>query len=516
MSGELDPAGKYVLRHRLGKGGMGVVHLGTMVTPAGERPVAIKRLRTDEAADASALDQIVAEARLVFQLTHANICQVLDLATSDQGTFIVMEYVDGCDLRTLLKQGPLDVPAAVYVMREVCKGLDYAHRRRDANGHALWLVHGDVTPQNILMSREGEVKLADFGIARALGAGPGNHLQGGTPGFVSPEARAGRADQRADIYSLGASLYTALAGRAPDAHEGIDVDALAAARVECEGELAALLRRATAPMRDARYSSVAELEHALSLHLAHRYPSFTTTSLAKLVQAAVVAREPVADDAQPLTLTSVTQTTPEPRRSKPHPTPVSEAAEAGPRGTLRFVPEPPRRSRWPLRAAVATALSVAVGATSFGLWFRAKERTAPHPDPVRAAPATEAKTPTAKETSSAVHATEARAMDPPPTLETEPVAPPRAVAAQRAPSAHASRDKRAPAVGMGRLSVNAEPWGVVFVDGRRFAELTPVYQAPIAAGSHKVTVYNPERKRHSPAQTVIVGAGQTREIGFRW
>src|SRR5438477_472440 len=140
MGSELAAANRYLVHHRLGQGGMGVVHLGTMISAAGERKVAIKQLGGRAGADPQAADRIVAEARLVFQLTHANICQVLDLASSDQGTFIVMEYVDGCDLKTLLRahHRPLHAAAAVYVAREVSKALDYAHRRRDSNGNALW------------------------------------------------------------------------------------------------------------------------------------------------------------------------------------------------------------------------------------------------------------------------------------------------------------------------------------------------------------------------------------------
>src|SRR4029079_19609495 len=128
---------------------MGVVHLGTMVGPAGERPIALKQLGKKHEASPEATERIVAEARLVFQLTHPNICQVLDLAINDEGTFIVMEYVDGCDLKTLLGRGageiaPLEVAAAVYIAREVADALDYAHRRKGDAGQALWLVHGDV------------------------------------------------------------------------------------------------------------------------------------------------------------------------------------------------------------------------------------------------------------------------------------------------------------------------------------------------------------------------------------
>jgi serine/threonine-protein kinase len=220
MVGVLQGAPTYLVHQKLSQGGMGAVHLGTLVSSAGERRVAIKRLLLPRQSDEEAHRRMIEEGRLVFQLTHANVCQVLDLVESDEGTFIVMEYVDGCDLgsllRGLVKAGrPLDHAAAVYIVREIAHALDYAHRRVDAAGRPLLLVHGDVKPANILLSREGEVKLADFGIARAFGThAPGNQVTGGTPGYMAPEQEQGIADQRADIYSLGVTLYVALGGAA--------------------------------------------------------------------------------------------------------------------------------------------------------------------------------------------------------------------------------------------------------------------------------------------------------------
>src|SRR5690242_10750035 len=121
-----DALPRYLLHERLGEGGMGAVHLGTLVSPAGERRVAIKRLIGRNEVDSEATSRLVAEARLVFQLTHVNICQVLDLGAGADGTFIVMEYVNGLDLRGLLRslardERRLDIAMAVYVAREVAR-----------------------------------------------------------------------------------------------------------------------------------------------------------------------------------------------------------------------------------------------------------------------------------------------------------------------------------------------------------------------------------------------------------
>ncbi len=194
-----------VLHDLLGRGGMAVVYRGTQVTPAGTRTVAIKRIADRGGKEET--DRLVSEGQLVFRLNHANICQVLDLAVTAEGTFLIMEYVDGTDLARMIAHAadagqPLDVAFAVYAARETARALDYAHRRTDDRGRALLLIHGDVTPQNILISREGEVKLSDFGIARSFGnSAPGNNLsRAGTPYFIAPEVMEAGSDRRADVY----------------------------------------------------------------------------------------------------------------------------------------------------------------------------------------------------------------------------------------------------------------------------------------------------------------------------
>jgi serine/threonine protein kinase len=508
-------AAKYVLRRRLGTGGMGEVHLGEVVTPAGTRHVAIKRLRakgTDVDAGApAATERMIAEARLVFQLTHANVCQVHDLAIGDQGTFIIMEYVDGGDLKSLVST--LSVPAVVYIVREVAKGLDYAHRRRDPTGRPLLLVHGDVTPKNILLSREGEVKLADFGIARALGAdGPGNGVTAGTPGFIAPEAQSGRLDQRADIYALGACLYFALSKRVPGA--GIDAYALDGTDPEVSQGLIGIVARATAARPNDRYSCAADLEHALSLHLAHRFPSFTAASLAKLVTGH--ARERQLDaSAQDVALLSITGTS----------TFLSDASALPPadpaRGTTPIVPGARNKARW--------WMTVVAGVTMVGITFLSTRWTSPRQttDAPRArgeavtrageleAPAIPASEGTVRAEGPAAHTRAAPATAPQgPTHEQSRSHPHRKPADHPRPGTEPRPESVS--AEMGFLTVYSEPWGVAYVDGRRFADTTPFFRAPIAAGSHRVTVASPDRKTPAPAQTTVISANQTRTLIFKW
>ena len=515
MAGILDGAAKYHVHQRVGAGGMGIVHLGTMVSPAGTRNVAIKQL-LPKGPGAQTAERIVSEARLVFQLTHGNICQVLDLAVSDEGTFIVMEYVDGCDLKTLLRAqeaNRLPVAAAVYIASEVALALDYAHRKRDERGRALFLVHGDVTPQNILLSREGEVKLADFGIARALGssaasAAPGNRLVAGTPGFMAPETLRGENDQRADIYSLGVTLAVALSGVPP---EQID-DKTLNARPEVSPELAGLVRRAIAPRCEDRFATASEMQEALSLHLAHRFPGFNQRALAELVKSG--AREPTwSEPENAVALASLTGTATFLSAMAP---PMSTQSRSQTNLEQKRTRSIQKRSAHRVFSAAAAALvlfAMAVGffkVTSLGRNASARPPEAPPLQPLPANPAPQAPSPSS---TAPLKAAKAETTAPPtPPVKPKPRSMPRPIKAAPKEAAGLADD----GTKMGYLTVHSEPWGAVYVDGRRFGDQTPLYRAPIAAGKRRVAVYNPVRKAFSPPREVVIRAGEQQVIGIEW
>jgi hypothetical protein len=372
----VEPLPRYILHQELGAGGMGVVHLGTLVSPAGHRRVAIKQLVARGVIDERGRARLIAEARLVFRLTHTNICQVLDLGENERGTFVVMELVTGLDLRALLgelrAQGRrLDVASAVYIAREVARALDYAHRRSDDRGAPLGLVHGDVTPQNVLTSIEGEVKLTDFGIARALGtAAPGAGILAGTRGFLAPERASGGGDHRADIYALGVTLLVALGGDGP-ADATPDPGRLAALRPEVSAELVAIIRRAVAVDPAARFLSAAALEGDLSLELARRFPAFTPSQLAHVVrqcrQRTPNVDEPVAGVATD-TLTSLVD---DGRTTEPDASPAAAAVAAG--GLTQTAAAPlPRR-----RLGLVTALALLAVAALVAVAVRARRPEPP-------------------------------------------------------------------------------------------------------------------------------------------
>ncbi|HEX2572244.1 MAG TPA: serine/threonine-protein kinase [Polyangia bacterium] len=217
--------GKYHLLERINVGGMAEVFKAKTFGVEGfERLLAVKRILPNIAEDQEFIRMFIDEAKIAVQLTHANICQIFDLGRAAGAYFIALELVHGKDLRVVFdrcRQRPVDgsvtmpVGQTCYVVMKVCEGLDYAHNKRDAQGHELHLVHRDVSPQNVLISYDGEVKLIDFGIAKA--AGKVNKTEAGILkgkfGYMSPEQVRGLPlDRRSDIFSVGIVLYELLTG----------------------------------------------------------------------------------------------------------------------------------------------------------------------------------------------------------------------------------------------------------------------------------------------------------------
>ncbi|MBX3270073.1 MAG: serine/threonine protein kinase [Sandaracinaceae bacterium] len=215
------PFGKYVLLERINVGGMAEVFKAKAFGVEGfERLVAVKRILPSIAEDQEFITMFIDEAKIAVQLTHANIAQIFDLGKVADSFFIAMEFVHGKDLRAIFdrarKRGEtVPVPMACYTVMKVCEGLDYAHNKKDAAGRELNLVHRDVSPQNILISYDGETKIIDFGIAKA--AGKAGKTQAGILkgkfGYMSPEQVRGLPlDRRSDIFAVGIVLYELLTG----------------------------------------------------------------------------------------------------------------------------------------------------------------------------------------------------------------------------------------------------------------------------------------------------------------
>src|ERR1041384_1578092 len=213
--------GKYLLLERIAVGGMAEVFVAKAFGVEGfERLLAIKKILPTMGEDAEFISMFVDEARIAVQLNHANIVQVLELGKHDENLYIAMEYISGRDLRQLIerfrkRQQPMPVPQTCIIVAEVCEALDYAHRKRDAQGKPLGIVHRDVSPQNVLVSFEGEVKLIDFGIAKAesrLQKTQAGILKGKFS-YMSPEQVKGQnIDGRSDVFACGILLWELISG----------------------------------------------------------------------------------------------------------------------------------------------------------------------------------------------------------------------------------------------------------------------------------------------------------------
>jgi eukaryotic-like serine/threonine-protein kinase len=285
--------GRYVLFDLVGKGGMAEIYLARQTMQlGGSRLCVVKQILGGLAGESRFGEMLVREAKLAARLTHANVVQVLDLGREDDRLFISMEYVEGFDLNDLLgrcsrAKVPLPFELSVHVVREALRGLDYAHRRKSDDGELLGIVHRDVSPSNLLLSFDGEVKVCDFGIARANGTidgdGAGSDTDEalrGKAGYMSPEqARNQAVDARADVFALGIVLWELVAGRrmyrAGEERASLleqarraDVPELPERGLPEESELRAIIGKALATDRDARYPSAGAMLRDLDAYAA--------------------------------------------------------------------------------------------------------------------------------------------------------------------------------------------------------------------------------------------------------
>ncbi|HEV3191319.1 MAG TPA: serine/threonine-protein kinase [Polyangiaceae bacterium] len=280
--------GRYVLFDFIGRGGTAEAYLARQKTELGpSRRCVVKQIVPELASDRTFSEMLVHEAKLAARLNHANVVQVLDLGREDGRLFIAMEYVEGFDLNDLLRRCsranvPLPFELGIHVVSEALKGLNYAHRRTDDAGRPLGIVHRDVSPSNLLVSFEGEVKVCDFGIAHAndtIGTSAAAHELGealkGKAGYMSPEhARMQPIDARADVFAAGIILWELAAGRRLyrivdggasllDQARRAEVPALPETTLPAADDLRRILSRALAPDRDARYLSASMMQREL-------------------------------------------------------------------------------------------------------------------------------------------------------------------------------------------------------------------------------------------------------------
>ncbi len=292
--------GKYTLLERIATGGMAEIYRARMTAVAGvTKPVVIKKILPGFAGNPAFVSMFVNEARIAAGLSHGNIAQVFDFGEMDGQYFIAMEWVDGRPLSRVLRRArdkglyTLPLPLALLVAVEVLKGLAYAHNRLDERGRPLHIIHRDISPQNVLLSYEGQVKLVDFGIARARLAGRGDTEEGDLKGkyayFAPEQARGRELDARADIFAVGVVLYEMLCGRLP--FEGRMADVLRKAALgdfprprdlnpDISPALERILLTALAVEREQRYATAEAFAEALNRYLHTAAPDVSSSALA--------------------------------------------------------------------------------------------------------------------------------------------------------------------------------------------------------------------------------------------
>jgi tRNA A-37 threonylcarbamoyl transferase component Bud32 len=461
--------GRYDLLRPIGKGGMAEVFLARYVGPEGfEKQLVIKRVLPRISESPHLLRMFFEEAKTQVSFSQGNLVSVFDFGRVDNDYFIAMDYVRGADLASLFaaERGAgrrLPPSLLAHIGVEICRGLAYVHDRG--------FVHRDVTPRNVLLSADGEVKLSDFGLALAVQS-PSAPGRPGTPSYMAPEqARGDRVDARADLFSLGLILVEGLLGRGPraDPDGAGSVDAGVLSDVAAQGALGAILVRAADASPAERFAGAAEMlaaleaevgrigagREALVRELAGKVRLLSPGEESFAAGPARAATVPTAVDAEPA------------RESyfRDHPSPAFVESMLQPASAVR--------ARSIRRVAALVGGAVLIVAAALAIRGSTAGKAAAPPASVAVAPATA------------------------PALRDPPAPPERAATPEPAPPALpepapvASAAKRsgarvAPAGPAGRLRILCTPWCVPYVDGRAVGADGRSFVVPIAAGRHRV------------------------------
>ena len=498
--------GQYLLKERIAKGGMAEIFAAERVGARDfRREVCIKRILPNLGHDRAFVEMFIDEARICSRLRHSNIVAIDDFGEIDGQLYACMEWVNGVDAskvaRALVGGGRLfPVDAAFFVAAEVLRALEYAHGKRDG-GRQLQIVHRDVSPHNVLISYVGEVKLTDFGIARA--ASRLHQTQGdvvkGKLAYMAPEQALGKPiDGRVDLFAVGVMLYELLAGRRPYAgpHHDIVLAAIQGQRTplrvlrpELSDEMVAVVDRLLEPDADRRFLNASDALDAiaalplgtgartLAALMSELYPNQGSVvtprlsaptpiggALAQTVPATPAATLSVGPSA--LAGPNGTEVSPRPAAPAPPPLPVPPVP----------APHAPSAGRRGLVIALGLIAFLSLLSTVALASFLVAQRVDPAPPTVQPAPQVVAPAPRAP------------APQPP---------------APQPPAVHAPASQPPAPQPPASLSVVPVPWGRVTVDGRAVA---PRQWVSLAPGAHRVVVR--QDGGASASRTVTLAPGQ--------
>ena len=532
------PLGKYKLVKLIASGGMAEVYLARQAGAAGfEKLVCLKRILPHLARDKQFVEMFLNEARLAAQLDHPNIVSIFDLGEANGNYFIAMEFIDGPSLRAIHKRAAergefLPIPELCKIISMAAGGLQYAHDLTDAEGSPLGLVHRDISPDNILVHRNGAAKVVDFGIAKA--ANSSSQTRTGTlkgkVAYMPPEQLRGeQLDRRTDVFALGVVLYELLTGKRP--WEGTSEVALigkimteepvplAELRGDAPAELCAIVERALAKDRSQRYQSCHELQADLEGLVTQMGQTLTPARISDFVKA--YSPEVGSASAAPEhTEAQIQQIEDEMNGTGAAPPLVKGRGGSHERDSRTAMMSEPVRAPAGIRGllyGVLAFLTIAVGGGAGGYWFFfQKDEPGPAPvaveraavveqqEPPRAGPAAKpvepAKEPAAAELAPKPSETPKAPRQPRRVAQVETPPPAPVVVVHEAPKPVAppvpEAPKPAPTVtAKGELVLLIRPWAKVEVDGREVG-ITPLNDPlMLAAGDHQVRLINPELQK---------------------
>ncbi|HVZ73313.1 MAG TPA: serine/threonine-protein kinase [Polyangia bacterium] len=310
------PDSRYRITERVAAGGMAEVFRGVAESLQGfKKNIAIKRILPALTKNKKFVAMFLDEARLSLVLQHANIVQVFDIAHTDDTYFIVMEYVDGVDLKALTEwrrkiNRRIPVAHALYITMEICKGLSYAHELQNPDtGKPLGIVHRDISPPNVLISKQGEVKVVDFGLAKATSqietTDPG--VVKGKMSYLSPEAARGEeVDSAADIFAVGILLYEMLTGKrlfygetdyqTVELVRNAKIPPIKPQNPQVEPELEDIVRKALARRKEDRFATATDMQDALAQYSYSRGLKVISRDIAELVRQCLDDRHSQSSD----------------------------------------------------------------------------------------------------------------------------------------------------------------------------------------------------------------------------
>jgi serine/threonine-protein kinase len=491
--------GQYSLLKELARGGMGEIWLARQTGAAGfDRLVVLKRVINSADEDPANVTMFLDEARIASQLHHPNIVQVFELGQDGTSYYLVMEYLAGQTVsrfarRVVDQHAQVPSALAVQVVAPAARGLGYAHRRTDLEGRALQIVHRDVSPQNLFVTYDGQVKVLDFGIARAAGRmnKTSTGIIRGKVSYMPPEQAVGEPVSGAsDVFSLGVVLLELVTGRRA---YGTGLDEMAILRklaayeelprasqlVTIDPDLDAIIAQAVDPVRDNRFPDGQAFADALErwsrTHVGRDEPTLETRmhqlfapEVAALGEFHKLAARTPSASSMPNNLAP---------RAQPEP------------------PPPPPRN---LRRNVLLGAGAAVVLTA--TWFAGSMRATP-PPPV--APLDQRPVTTPVTTPTPVKPPPSPVDDPRPTGD-PPVATHQPVTGDTEHPAPNAVDAGAPvkAVASGRLTLDTEPWTQVFLGKRKLGD-TPLIELALPAGTHRLHLVNAEDHVDTVVEVVI-------------